>query len=329
MKVLCVLNPLSGGGLPIQRWPEVESLLESFGVEHELLAEKDIPIDRQVVQRLLQGGADEFGAIAGIGGDGTQSAIINALMELSKTHPEIGLPPYGFIPTGVGNDIAKSFGLTSRADFFVNDLRRAVSTLVHGADYMLDLGQMNGIYFADAVTIGLDSHILRARNKRKKQMDKSPLLRRFAGGALLYNWIIWGRIARHRALDAEIIVDDEVWYSGPIVNLLINNTRIYAGEFDFCTNASSCDGLLDVVIFTGHRDYLSKYLLSLRRAPRDIRKMATTLGKESSHTQGRRIGIELSSPEVAQMDGEEIDADNKFDVEVVPRAIHIKTPAEP
>lgn len=329
MKVLCVLNPLSGGGLPIQRWPQVESLLESFGVEYELLAEKDVPIDRQVIQRLEQGDADEFAAIAGIGGDGTQAAIINALMEFSKAHPDTKLPPYGFIPTGVGNDIAKSFGLTARADFFVNDLRRAVSTLIHGADYRLDLGVMNGKYFADAVTIGLDSQILRTRNRRKKRMDKVPVVRRFAGGALLYNWTIWGRFVRHRALGAEITVDDVLWYSGPILNLLINNTRIYAGVFDFCTNACSCDGLLDVVIFTGHRDYLGKYLLSLSRNPRDIRKMATKLTKESSHTQGRLIRIELSRPEGAQMDGEEMPADSKFEVQVVPQAIHIKTPAEP
>ena len=329
MKVLCVLNPFSAGGLPLQRWPQVVSLFEGFRTEYELLAESDVPIDDQVVERLERCNPQEFGAIAGIGGDGTHSAIINALMRYAKKHPEVPLPPYGFIPMGVGNDIAKSFGLTSRADFFVNDLRRAVSTLIHGADYRLDLGRLRETYFADAVTVGLDSHILRERNRQKRRLAKVPVIRRFTTGGLLYTWVSTFRFWHHRALAAEITVDGSLWYSGPVLNLIINNTRIYAGEFDFCTECYGNDGLLDVVVFTGHADYLSKYLLSLRQNPRDIRKMAVTLSKVSSHTQGRNIRVSLSRPEAAQLDGEEVPADDHFEITVIPGAIHIKTPAEP
>lgn len=329
MKILCVLNPLSGGGLPIQRWPQVVSLFEEFGIEYELLAETDVPIDEQVRDRLERGSPAEFEVISGIGGDGTQSAVINALMRYAEKHPEVVLPPYGFIPMGVGNDIAKSFGLTSRADFFVNDLHRAISTLVHGADYRLDLGLLKGTYFADAVTVGVDSHILRERNRQKRRLDRIPVLRRFTGSGLLYAWASSFGLWHHRTLSAEVIVDGALWYSGPVLNLIINNTRIYAGEFDFCTNCYGNDGLLDVVVFTGHRDYLGKYLLSFRQNPRDIRKMALRLSRISSHTQGRNVRISLSREEAAQLDGEEVPADDSFEVTVVHSAIHIKTPAEP
>ena len=328
-KVLCIANPLSGGGLPLRRWPQVVSLLESFDTGHELLAEEGVAIDRLVLDRLNRGDCGEFAAIAGIGGDGTQSAIINALMRYSREHPDVTLPPYGFIPMGSGNDIAKSFGLSSRADFFVDDLRRSVSTLIHGADYLLDLGLMNGTYFADAITIGLDSHTLQLRNRQKRILERIPVLRRLTTGGLLYTWASSFGFFRHGTVQAEVMVDGQLWYSGPILNLIINNTRIYAGEFDFCTECYGNDGLLDVVVFSGRGDYLRKYLLSFRHNPRDIRRMATRLSNISSHCQGRHIRVSLSVPEAAQFDGEELPEAESFDVKVVPGAIRIKTPAEP
>jgi len=332
MKVLCVLNPSSGHGLTIQRWPEVVALLKSFSIEHELLSATDVPIDIQVARRLEQGGIGEFQAVAGIGGDGTQSAVINGMMAYRSAHPDAELPPYCFVPMGVGNDIAKSFGFASRSDFFVDDLRRAVSTIAHGADYWLDLGVINGRYFADALTIGLDSAILKGRNRRKRLVENIPMLRWIAGSPVLYvfTWAMGFRFWREPSVNAEVRIDDAVWYSGPILNLVINNTRIYAGEFDFCPGAFSNDGLLDLILFTtGHIDYLSRYLLSLRYHPRSIRKMANYLSSASTHAQGRHIVVSLSKVEAAQLDGEEIPSSDKFDILVIPRAIHIKIPAEP
>lgn len=329
MKVLCVLNPLSGAGLSAERWPQVAELLRGFGADFELLSDKNIPIEKQVFDRLALARPGEFNAITGIGGDGTQSAAINGLMLFKAANPGFVLPPYGFIPMGTGNDIAKSFGLNSRSDFFVDDLRRAVSTLIHGADYRLDIGIINGRYFADALTVGVDSHILRERNRQKRWLDKVPLVRYLARGLLLYSWVCWGKIFEHHPRDAEITVDGVVWYSGPIMNLIVNNTRIYGGTFDFCTDSYGNDGLLDVIRFTGHTDYVGRCLLSLRQNPRHIRKMANKLSKVSTHTQGKVIDIVLKQPESAQLDGEEIPAADRFHVEVIPRAIHIRTPAEP
>ncbi|MEI6970429.1 MAG: diacylglycerol kinase family protein [bacterium] len=331
MKVLCVLNPLSGGGSAMSRWPQMLEIFRAFDIEPELLSRSDVPIDIQVRERLARGGVSEFKAIAGIGGDGTQSAVINGMMEYRNAHPDAVLPPLGFIPMGTGNDIAKSFGLILRDEFFASDLRRAVSTLVHGADYHLDLGLFDGRYFADALTVGVDSRTLRRRNHRKKYILRVPCLRWLARGPVLYvvSWLGLFNFWRKPSLHVEIRVDGCTWYSGPMLNVVVNNTRIYAGEFDFCTGGYGNDGKLDVVLFTGHFDYLSRYLLSLRHHPRAIRNMATKLGKAASHVQGKHIVLLLSRPEPAQVDGEEMPSGERFDIEVVPQAIHIKTPAEP
>jgi diacylglycerol kinase (ATP) len=329
MKILCVLNPASGDGVSLQRWPEIAGILDSMRAHYELLADKEMPLEQQLMSRLENRGVEGIDVIAGIGGDGTQSAIINTLMRFSQGHPSLTMPPYGFIPLGTGNNIAKSFTLVSATDLFTNDLHRAVATLVHGADYRLDLGVLNGTYFADAITIGIDSHVAKERNVRKRRIEQIPVLRRIVRGYLLYTLVYGRRFWQHKRLDAEIVIDNVLWYSGPILNLIVNNTRIYAGEFDFCTNGYGNDGLLDVVVFTGHTDYLRKYLLSIRHNPRNIRRMATTLSRHASQRQGRQVSIRLSRPDEAQLDGEELPASDRFEVGIVPGAIHIKTPAEP
>ncbi len=83
------------------------------------------------------------------------------------------------------------------------------------------------------------------------------------------------------------------------------------------------------MLFTGHTDYLSKYLLSFRTNPRQIQKMADRLSHCASTVQGRRFQIQLSREESAQYDGEELPAAGSFDVQVVPRAICLRLPAEP
>jgi diacylglycerol kinase family enzyme len=329
MKVLCVLNPLAAGGMALQRWPKVAHWLTAFGLDYELVGRGDTSFSKQIDDYLADHHPANYDAIAGIGGDGTHSAVINGLMRFAAHDTRQPLPPYAFIPLGTGNDIAKSFGIITREDRFETDLRRSVAAIVYGADYYMDLGLINGIYFADALTIGLDSHILKARNVQKRRLEQVPFLNRFARGPLLYTLSSGMPFVRHKRLNADIVVDRNPWYSGSFLNLVINNTRIYAGEFDFSVDAFANDGKLDVVLFAGHKDYLATYILALRRTPKRIRIWSERLHRLASHEQGRHITISLSAPEAAQLDGEELAPADRFDVRVVPRALHIKTPVEP
>jgi diacylglycerol kinase family enzyme len=267
--------------------------------------------------------------VAGIGGDGTHSGIINGLMQFGLGRPAGAKPTYAFIPLGTGNDIAKSLGIRLRDDYSTRDLRRAVSTIAHGADYRMDLGLIKGTYFADALTIGLDSRILKERNVSKRKIEKIPLLKCLGRGRLLYTVSLGSRFFMHEPLDAEVVVDGVSWYQGKMINVIVNNTRIYAGDFDFSMEAYPDDGVLDVVLFTDHKDYLTRYLLAVRHNPDKIREFSDELHRRSMHIQGRNVEIRLVKSEHAQLDGEEFPDDSLFRVSVVPQALAIKTPAEP
>lgn len=330
MKALCVLNPAAAGGLALERWPSVADLFRNLQVDLDLFSlTPGGSFPEQVAEHLSSAGVSRYDAVAGIGGDGTQSAVINGLMRFRERTPQAVLPPYAFIPIGTGNDIAKSFGIRVSDACSPRDLRRAVEAVVHGADYFMDLGTFWGLYFADAVTIGLDSRILRERNVRKRAIERIPLLRHLARGRWLYTLSAGAPFFRQVQIECRIVADGSLWYAGPMINVVVNNTRIYAGDFDFSVDAFADDGLLDVVLFTGHTDYLAQYLLAIRRNPERVREFSDELYRHSRHCQARHVEVHLSGPEPAQVDGEELPEAADFDIGIAPRAIHIKTPVGP
>lgn len=330
MKVLCVLNPSAAGGAASERWGDVAELIERLGGHVELLTTKaGVSLAGQVHTHLERNDPSRYDAIAGIGGDGTHSGIINGLMGFRNEHSGQVLPPYAFIPMGTGNDIAKSLGIRIRDEYSARDLRRAVSAILHGADYALDLGVIGGLYFADALTVGLDSSVLHERNANKRMIERIPILRYAARGRLLYTFSLGSRLFRHDLVEAEVVVDGDVWYSGPMINLVVNNTRIYAGDFDFSSNAYADDGLLDVVLFTDQADYLGRYLMAMRHNPSRLRELSEDLTRRARHVQGRHILIKVGRPQPAQVDGEEYPERREFEVGVVAQALRIKTPVEP
>jgi diacylglycerol kinase (ATP) len=95
------------------------------------------------VRRAVKSGCE---LIIVAGGDGTMTA---AAGQLAKTKTLLGV-----LPLGTGNSFAMSLGIT--------DLDIAVEAIVAGRVASIDLGNVNGTYFANFATIGLSSTIARA-----------------------------------------------------------------------------------------------------------------------------------------------------------------------
>jgi|SRR5665213_1848923 len=88
------------------------------------------------------------------GGDGTMTAAVG---QLAKTKSVLGV-----LPLGTGNSFALSLGIA--------DLETAVDAIVAGRVVSIDLGKVNGTYFANFATIGLSSAIARATPNALKKV---------------------------------------------------------------------------------------------------------------------------------------------------------------
>ena len=226
MRVLCVLNPQAASGHALHWWPQIAEWLDTFGLQYESLSLAGPPIAMEdQVRAWLEAATTLPDAVAGIGGDGTHCGVINGLLRYRERHPASSLPPYAFIPLGTGNDIAKSLGIVTHDPVTSRNLRRCVAAIAHGADYCMDLGRAGGACFANAITVGLDSRILRERNVRKRRIQRLPVIRNLIQGRLLYALSLARPFVRQNRVDVAIAVDGRAWYEGPMVNVVILNTR--------------------------------------------------------------------------------------------------------
>ncbi len=91
-------------------------------------------------KRIRQAAKAGKNVIAVVGGDGSQSA---AVAELVHTDSVLAV-----VPAGTGNSFALSLGIKA-------DIEHAIETIVNGKDIAIDVGVVNGIYFANTATIGL------------------------------------------------------------------------------------------------------------------------------------------------------------------------------
>lgn len=326
MKIFCILNPLSGDGACLEMWPVMEGFLQREEVEYDLIREEG-DLTKKVEELLGQlKTAEDINdiVIAGLGGDGTHHALINGIMAFHEKHPDEKIPAYAIIPFGTGNNIAKSFGLDPAFGNFKASIELAVKTAVQGKNHQVDLGKIDGRWFLDAFTVGIDAHILAGRNRDREAFTKNSLAYRLFKGYPLYVTNTFKSLWQCHPVHADIVVDGKSWYSGSFFNLVINNTAIYAGELDLTDSAPADDGLLDAVVFSGSLDYLRRYLLAHRYLPKQVRTLSSRAKRNMAHIRGKTFEIALEKPILSQIDGEELPAGDSFKVETFPGILTIK-----
>jgi YegS/Rv2252/BmrU family lipid kinase len=103
------------------------------------------------VRDAVQSGAK---LIVVIGGDGTQTA---AVAEIAHTNSTMAV-----VPAGTGNSFAYSLGIK-------DDLDAAIETIASGKEVRVDVGIVNGTYFANFASIGL---IAEAANRTPRGLKR-------------------------------------------------------------------------------------------------------------------------------------------------------------
>ncbi|HTD33723.1 MAG TPA: YegS/Rv2252/BmrU family lipid kinase [Candidatus Elarobacter sp.] len=152
------------------------------------------------------------------GGDGTMAHAVDAL-----AHRETIL---GVLPLGTGNSFARSLGLDP------HDLGAAVRTIAGGNVERIDLGRVNGTYFANFATIGISSEIAGATPSRVKSWS----------GPLAYALAAIRPLLTHRAFRARIR-----WKGGRLdvrtQDVIVANGRFF-GTAPVTPDATLTDGRL-------------------------------------------------------------------------------------
>jgi diacylglycerol kinase (ATP) len=239
---LLVHNPTAGGGRAGRLVAEVAERLRADGVE----------VDRHQTRSLEDArlaaceAARKVDAVVAVGGDGTVGACAAGLADAAPAggrSPGSGEPPgrspagpavraaLGVIPTGGGNDAARSLGLPP------HDPLAAAGLLARLRRRPADLATVAGRAYLNVAGAGFDSEVNRVANQRLGWAGNRP---RYIGAVLAE--LVVGRVATFElALDGR-----HLRLRGWLV--AVANGPSYGGGMKVAPQASLDDGLLDVVV---------------------------------------------------------------------------------
>lgn len=296
--IVAVFNPASGGSL------DEEALRAILGPEAELVPTTEDDPGIGQARDAVANGAD---TVVACGGDGTVRACIEGMVQGEsggRAAEDARQVPLAIIPTGTGNLLASNLGIGDDPD--------QSKTIADGDLLTIDVGRANGEPFAVMAGSGFDALMIRdADSKTKERL-----------GVVAYV-ISAVRNLRTRLIPTTVTVDDQEWFNGRTVMVLVGNFGSITGGVEVFPDADPADGRLDVGVVAASRmiDWLSVGYRLVRRLPQNpdlVRR-----------TQGTSIVIRTSERRPYEIDGEERPATDRIEISVEPKALTVRTAPDP
>ncbi len=251
-------------------------------------------------ERAMQAAKDGRPVIV-IGGDGSVHEVVNGILSAGKR------VPLGIVAAGSGNDFAWN---TLKLP---HDPADAIERAFTGKLVDVDAGIVNGRYFANSFSVGIDADIAAAAS----WMKKVP----FMSGMRLYytttvKQLMFGYY-RCPWLDFRLDGDVGDTQFRRYVLMAVTNGPTYGAGFRINPTADCADGLFDVCTITH-----APLLRALKLLP--VVKKGEHAGlPEVTFFRARAVDIESKKPVNIQMDGETTCA-TTFHAEILPGALSVR-----
>ena len=274
MKYVFIINPASGKTDYDKIKENIIKTLENE--EYEIYETKAPKEATEIASRFKN---EENTVVYSVGGDGTLNEVVNGIAE--------GKCKLGIIPTGSGND-------------FYRTLKEAQSENVR-----LDLGKVNGRYFINIASVGMDAETCNNANKIKSKikLHSSYYL------ALIHTFLTF------KSKSLKLKIDKHV-YAGDYIIAAICNGKYYGGGFKIAPVASFDDNQFDIYLVSkAGKLKLIKILLALLKSEHEkyneVRKYT-----------GKNITITSENNLIVNIDGE-ITISKNIEIEMIEDALII------
>lgn len=274
MKYVFIINPASGKTDYDKIKQNIMKTLENE--EYEIYETKAPKEATEIASRFKN---EENTVVYSVGGDGTLNEVVNGIAE--------GKCKLGIIPTGSGND-------------FYRTLKEAQTENVR-----LDLGKVNGRYFINIASVGMDAETCNNANKIKSKikLHSSYYL------ALIHTFLTF------KSKSLKLKIDKNV-YAGDYIIAAICNGKYYGGGFKIAPVASFDDNQFDIYLVSkAGKLKLIKILLALLKSEHEkyneVRKYT-----------GKNITITSENNLIVNIDGE-ITISKNIEIEMIEDALII------
>lgn len=254
---------------------------------------------------LAAGLGEDVSAVVALGGDGIVNEVACGLME----RPADARPALGVIPAGSGNDYAATLGMAS-------SIPRAVDQILAFRTGPADIGRVNGRYFVETLSFGLDAAIALDTMERRVRTGRA--------GTRLYLESAIDQLFHHLdTYDFSLHVLEAAPGLAPLslqgccYLFAVQLGPTYGGHFRITPKAAIDDGLLDLCWATP--------TLSPKRALAVL--LAARFGRHTGNghvhfERAERLALSFDREPPAQIDGEKIEG-TSFVIECIPAALTV------
>jgi diacylglycerol kinase (ATP) len=292
---LLFVNPVAGRGRTRRRLAGIVRILDTAGIAADIRTSHAAGDLEAQVRDAVNAGA---GRILVAGGDGSIHEAVNGILSANRK------AALGVIPTGTGNDFAKACGIPL-------DWRRATRELgarlqAGNALRRVDVGRMNGRWFANGAGIGFDAKVTRTA-----QSCRLPL------GGIVYLLTVLRCLVDGITTPRMSIRADGVTWDDAVTLASIANGPWVGGMFHIAPMAANDDGAFDLVIAAPVTRRRVLVLLPMLLGGRHLGEA------EISHFRVRRLTISADADTPSQLDGEVQPLGREFEIELLPGALDL------
>jgi diacylglycerol kinase (ATP) len=233
---LFIVNPIAGSGRAHSIVPRIEAWLAERGIDARLLETREAGHAERLAAAATDLGHDR---VIAVGGDGTIQEVINGLLA-SGVGTDGGPPALGLIPSGRGNDLARSVRLPI-------DPMACLPIAVGDTTHPFDVGSARGEggsqrYFGAAGGAGFDAAVAYTMAVRRRFWMR---------GEAGYFLGTLNELRRYRNSELRVTLvgdgEDRV-VSQRFLFLAFANGPYYGGGMQICPDAETDDGWLDVCL---------------------------------------------------------------------------------
>jgi diacylglycerol kinase (ATP) len=160
LKVLIIYNPVAGSAAGPELW--LGACIHRFCSTGKYIVTTLATRKETTPDNLLMTTGTAFDMIVAAGGDGTVRMVLHAVASQKLDIP------VGIVPLGTGNLLARNLRIFEE-NLLIDPIEKAIDIILKGEPVFIDLGLMNGNYFAAAAGCGPLSDALVAPLRRDKE----------------------------------------------------------------------------------------------------------------------------------------------------------------
>lgn len=285
MSTLVVVNLNAAGGRARKVWASLQPYMRQKFGEFEVA----ITATPDEIEPLLVGAHGRgLTRVVGVGGDGTNYTLINALINLVERVPAARTVTYGMIPVGTGRDWARATGVPLDPLAAVDYLAAAqpTPTDIGVVQYTAVDGSTQRRYFLNIGSAGLSADVVRRVNNTKRRRPWT-----FLQASLM-------AIAAYQVREMRVTLDGELLYEGRLLLTVASNGTTFGHGMKVAPHASPHDGQLDVLMLTDCGRINAAKVLNMVYTGDHLKHPAVRTAR------GRELRLTSQTPLDLELDGE-------------------------